>query len=323
MIKVYCPNLSNTEIGGGWTFLRNLNKASKLATSNFELVSDLRKSDVLFAFSPTTIDASTISEAKKLGKRFILRIDGVPEDSRNSGKGTKRLVEYARQADYIVYQTDFVNQTVGRILRSMDVRAESNVIMNGVDTDVFNPTGPKLPLIGVEGTIKILHVNYRKDNNKRYEAVLAMYRELWTYRHDVTLVLMGRYPTEWQDYNMGFFAGESFVRIGVTTDETYKAMVMRSCDLFYYPSFADPSPNVVMEAMASGLEVYCEPYGGSNDITQFLAQSIHEFDPKDITQLDKRMLVSGGGTMRDIAVKEYNLAKLAERYSHLFLKVAG
>jgi hypothetical protein len=59
-----------------------------------------------------------------------------------------------------------------------------------------------------EGKVKILHINYRKDNNKRVEEVVQMYRELWTVRHDTNLLLMGRYPTEWVQYDMGFFAGE-------------------------------------------------------------------------------------------------------------------
>lgn len=257
-MKIYVPNISNTSIGGGWTFLANLNKAAQLS-GLFELTDDQNDFDVLFAFAPTTIDGETIARAKKAGKPFVLRMDGVPEDSRNSGRGTRRMVEYALQADFIVYQTEFIQRTIGRILHDLGVKAPGKVIYNGVDTEKFTPKGSKLPL---EGKLKILHVNYRKDNNKRVEEVVQMYREVWTYRKDTNLILMGRYPTEWASYGMGFFAGERAKTLGVVTDDSYKAMVMRSCDVLFYPSYADPAPNVVLEAMACGLPIYYQPYGG-------------------------------------------------------------
>jgi glycosyltransferase involved in cell wall biosynthesis len=54
----------------------------------------------------------------------------------------------------------------------------------------------------------------------------------------------------------------------VVTDEKYKAMVMRSCDLLFYPSYADPAPNVVLEAMACGLPIIYQPYGGVHEMVK-------------------------------------------------------
>lgn len=242
--------------------MRNLQKASSMI-EELELVDSPEDYDILFAFAPTTIDGETIQRAKRAGKPFVLRMDGVPEDSRNSGRGTRRMVEYAKEADFIVYQTDFVQRTVGRMLRDFGVNSKSKVIHNGVDTDVYTPEGEKLPF---EGKLKILHINYRKDNNKRVEEVIQMYRESWTWRKDTNLIMVGRYPTEWEGYNMGFFGGEKFKRLGVVTDEAYKAMIMRSCDLFFYPSYADPAPNVILEAMACGLPIYYQAHGGADEM---------------------------------------------------------
>jgi glycosyltransferase involved in cell wall biosynthesis len=316
-MKIFVPNISNTKIGGGWTFLKNFQKASVLA--GFTVTDNPTDYDILFAFAPTTIDGGTIQKAKDSGKPFVLRLDGVPEDSRNSGSGTRKLVEYSSLADHLVYQTQFVKNTLGRILVDMGIDKPSNIIYNGVDTDVFTPEGPKMPL---KGDLKILHVNYRKDNNKRYEEVVAMYRELWTYRKDVNLVLMGRYPTEWQDYGMGFFNGEHVSRYGVITDDEQKAMIMRSCDVFFYPSFADPSPNVVLEAMACGVPVVYNPYGGTKELVHYGGIALDH----DELSFDRIIRCFNPNEKfkdyaREVAEQEFSLPIMGENYKLLFERV--
>lgn len=258
-MRIHIPYNSNQEIGGGYTFYRNFIKGSSNLNDLTVNNSESDGHEILFAFSPTTINGETIERSKKTGAKFVLRIDGVPEDSRNSGRGTRQLVEYATKADLIIYQSVFIDQTVGRILRENNISARSVVVRNGVDTEVFNLNGGKANL---QGDPKILNIAYRKDNNKRYEEVLAMFREYWTYNKKAKLHLLGRYPTEWLRHNMGFFNGENHSRLGVFHDDNAKALFIRSCDVFFFPSFADPAPNVVLEAMACGLPVIFNPYGG-------------------------------------------------------------
>lgn len=290
-MKIFAPSISNQSIGGGYTFYKNFLKAMSLFP-DVDFVQEENQADILFAFSPTTISGEIIERAKKSGTKFVLRIDGIPEDNRNSGKGTRRLIEYALKADFIIYQTNFVLQTVGRILSDNGVECPSKVVHNGVDTDIFTPDGPK---VAFPGSPKILHINYRKDNNKRYEEVVQMYRELWTHRKDTNLLLMGRYPTEWMDYNMGFFNGERFQRLGVVEDEKVKAQYIRSCDVFFYPSYADPSPNVVLEVLACGVPVIYQGYGGVAELVRGAGISIN-------TKIDYQYMIESfiNPTVRDL-----------------------
>ncbi len=262
-MKIHIPYISDQQVGGGYTFFRNFSKAATQYFPEWQLVPEEQPHDILFAFSPTTVSGEVIERSKNSGARFVLRMDGVPEDSRNSGRGTRRLVEYALKADLIIYQSEFVYRTVGAILRNNGVVTPHSIVHNGVDTDVFKPDDTK---IGFVGKPNILSIAYRKDNNKRYEEVLAMYREYWLSNKQANLVLVGRYPSEWQDYNMGFFNGERHQRLGIVTDNVAKAAMMRSCDFLFYPSFADPAPNVVLEAVACGVPVMYNPYGGSHEI---------------------------------------------------------
>lgn len=264
-MKIHIPYISDQQIGGGYTFYRNFTKAMADHMPDWQLVPEAIKHDVLFAFSPTTVSGEVIARSKAAGARFVLRMDGVPEDSRNSGRGTRRLIEYSLQADLIIYQSEFVYNTVGKILRNNGATKPHAIVRNGVDTDIFTPEGEKIAFVGKPN---ILSIAYRKDNNKRYEEVLAMYREYWMDNKNANLVLIGRYPSEWQDYNMGFFNGERHQRLGIVTDLKAKAAMMRSCDLMFYPSFADPAPNVVLEALACGVPILYNAYGGTREILE-------------------------------------------------------
>lgn len=315
-VKVYIPNISRTDIGGGWTFLANLIKSEKHMDA-IQFVEDEASADILLAFAPTTVDGETIERFKKQGKKFILRMDGVPEDNRNSGKGTRRMIEYASKADLIIYQTNFVKETVGRILKMNGVNTRERVIMNGVDTDVFTSEGDKMRF---EGGIKIAHMAFRKDNNKRYEEVVQFYREIWTHRQDVNLILIGRYPTEWEQYNMGFFNGERFKRMGIVQDDAYKSMLLRSCDVFFYPSYADPAPNAVLEAMACGLPIIYQSYGG---VAEMVPNSGHGNFPIGSSSymdlLESAVDKDKSRPNRKYALEHYSLPMMAVRYEEAII----
>lgn len=314
-MKIHIPCVSNQTIGGGYTFYNNFVKALALHYPEVEIVGEDQKHDILFAFSATTVQGETIERSKVSGAKFILRMDGVPEDSRNSGRGTRRLVEYSLKADRIVYQTAFIRDTLGVILKNNGVKVPYTVIRNGVDTDIFKPDGEK---IGFHGKPNILHIAYRKDNNKRYEEVLAMYREYFMHNKEANLLLLGRYPTEWQDYNMGFFNGERYQRLGIVQDIKVKATMIRSADLLFYPSFADPAPNVVLEALASGVPVIYNAYGGVHELVVDAGKAI-SYDKTFTSQIeyitDNLKLYKQSALIRGL---DHTLKKMIDEYVFFF-----
>jgi len=315
-MRIHVPYISDQNIGGGYTFYDNFIKAMTDKYPEVQFVPESEDHDILFAFSCTTVNGETIERSKKRGAKFILRMDGVPEDNRNSGRGSRRLVEYSLLADHIVYQSEFTLRTVGRILQNNGVECPRSIIRNGVDTDVFTPDGDK---IGIHGSPKILHIAYRKDPNKRYEEVVAMYREYFMSNKEANLVLLGRYPTEWMTYNMGFFNGERHQRLGIVSDRATKAMMIRSCDFMFYPSFADPAPNVVLEALACGLPVIYAGYGGTQELVGMKAG--FPIDPLDnYTEQINHILKNKeqfASQARAIAL-DHSLGMMAIKYKEVF-----
>lgn len=314
-MRIHIPYISDQNIGGGYTFYRNFIKAFQESYEDVEFVSENEQHDILFVFGVTTVNGETIERSKKQGARFVLRMDGVPEDSRNSGRGTRRLVEYALQADHIVHQSLFTKTTVGMLLKANGVECPHAIIHNGVDLSTYTPDGPK---VAFTGEPKILHMAYRKDNNKRYEEVLAMYREYFSRNKNANLILLGRYPTEWMTYNMGFFNGERHQRLGIQPGGKEKATMIRSCDFMFYPSFADPAPNTALEVMACGVPILYQPYGGTAEMVGDAGMPIDytkSFTEQIEEMIEKRELFQANAKRRR---EDFSLEVMAAKYRNVF-----
>jgi len=244
-------------IGGGPTFLRNFKEVS--TQMGHEIVKE--SWDVALACGATMVQREDWEKAKKKGP-VVLRVDGIPEDWRNRGTGWPRLKDYARDADVVIYQSCFVRNTVGRLLGR-----DGAVIYNGVNKSVFKPAGPKFPRFG---NPSILHINYRKDPNKRWDEVIVRFREFKINNPGATITFVGNYPREIVEYEFGMLDWErnkDWQHLGAISDREELAKVMRSADLFAWPSFADPCPNTLIEAMACGCKpLWINNYGGQREI---------------------------------------------------------
>ncbi len=242
-MKVLIPCDTNPNgISGGLTFIRNFKRGLEELGHT---ISDIGGHICLIP-GATMVKRETFYNIKKQ-MPVVLRIDGIPEDWRNRGSGTTRLKEYAKEADALVYQSEFSLDYVGSLLGR-----KGAVIYNGVDYSIFSPSGEEADL--PKGNPRILHIMYRQDPNKRPEEVITFYRSVQMLNKEARLILVGRYPKDWANYKFGFFAGEHYTHIE-SAREHELAKIMRACDVMWYPSFADPCPNIVLEALACGLPV--------------------------------------------------------------------
>jgi glycosyltransferase involved in cell wall biosynthesis len=270
-IKICIPNFDKQKIGGGWSFLTNFINGAR---EGFILCDSVDMADVLFIPAPTMVDRSYVERAKTLGKKIVLRIDGVPENWRNRGTGWSRTKEFADMADVVIYQSKFIRNTVGSLLeQTLKKQLNNKIILNGVDTEVFNPQGEKNPQFGDPS---YLYVNYRKgEHNKRVEEVIERFRYLKLIKRHATLTLVGNYPKEqflwdskhWDFGMLDMVEGIDWQYLGIISDRNALAKIMRSCDYLAFPSFADPCPNTLIEGLACGLRpVWVNDYGGAKEI---------------------------------------------------------
>lgn len=244
MIKIYIPNNSNTTIGGGFTFLRNLKKALK---DEIEFVDTWQECDIVFIFSITTIDKGEIHEAVKDGKKLVLRVDNIPRRSRNKRQSpAERLKEFGELADQVIYQSHWAMAYAGYFA------GEGVVILNGVDTDIFNEKGRD------SNGKTYLYVNYNDNPNKRFDEALYIFDMDWRLDNDLQLVVAGNVPKiylENPEYNWDIPTNALVVYDGIKNTPEEMAELYKKCDVLLYPSFAEACPNVVAEAMACGCRV--------------------------------------------------------------------
>jgi glycosyltransferase involved in cell wall biosynthesis len=273
------------KIGGGLTFFRNLTRG--LNELNIEYTHDIEDQwDVALVCGATMVKRSKFDKAKLMGK-VVIRIDGVPEDWRNRGTGWSRLRDYARESHSVIYQSEFSKNTTGRLVG----RKDGSVIPNGVDKSIFRPDGEKFPEFG---SPSILYCNYRKgENNKRVEEAVERFRQFKIDNPKSTMTFVGNFSKKqfrWDEIDWDFSLldmerGGDWQYVGIIGNREELAKIMRSCDKLAFPSFADPAPNTLIEALHCGLEpIWTCPYGSTDEIISLFKDG-YDFSLSHMTEL--------------------------------------
>ncbi len=304
-MKVYLPNDSRMSIGGGWRFRENLIKGSK---GLFEITDSLNDADISLIAGATMVLPETFTKLKEKTK-VILRLDGVPEAWRNDGRTWGRFKHYFEASDGVVCQSEFVKMTTFDWLHKVTKECPRwCVIMNGVDKNIFKKEGDKIDF-GKEaiadgtymgkrknGVRVVLNINSRKDENKRIEEVITRYRYEKLKEPNLVLVLAGKYPTYLTENQFGLYdyeRGKDWFYLGVMDDPEKVADLMRSCDEFWFPSFADPCPNVLIEALHCGCKImYAPSFGSTEEITNLFEKGY-----------------------------DFGLENMSRRYQHFFMEI--
>jgi len=227
--------------------------------------------DILFILTPTSIDSfDFIDNAKKLGKKIVLRIDNLCKPSRNKRyRPFEKMVRLATLADQVIYQSDWARTYIawGKM------PSKGTVILNGVNEDVFKKEGKARDLTGGKAYGDIfLVLTSSSDPCKRLHESLAIFEHEYRKASEggtkpVKLIVAGRLPDEYHvrkmQSNWDFVRGEESEYIGELHSSQEVARVMRGCTQLLFPSFNDAAPNTVLEARACGLNTLISLSGGS------------------------------------------------------------
>lgn len=243
MIKIYNPNISSQEIGGGWTFKRNFEAALK---DQAIFVDKLALADVLFISSLMIVDKNDVYNAKRAGKKILLRVDNMPRKSRNQrSTPSERMKEFAHLADHVIYQSKWAQDWIGSFLG-----VQGTVIYNSVNENVFytkeKPTSDDK---------HYLVVQYNRDENKRIPEAFDLFTKAWQENPKSHLTIAGRFSPELVNAGFDFFRGEPIEYKGVIENPNRMADLMRSCDTLIYPTYSDACPNTVIEALMCGMDI--------------------------------------------------------------------
>ena len=302
------------------------------------LVRNRRSIDVVHAHG-TFQHAFASIVCRLIGKRSVLKIAMGNSDiafhrqGRAWGRANRFLV---RQFDrYIATSREVYSECCAQGLDESRIR----MIPNGVDTDLFRPSSspherhderqslgiPDRPVVCFVGII---------DARKNVDGLLRVWRAVIRGGATGHLLIIGPEPTgsdgrptEFCRRQQQFVAdeglGETVSFLGRQVDV---APYLRSSDIFFFPSRREGMPNVLLEAMASGLACIASRIGGSMDLIDDHKNGLL-FDVDDeegmaeglaLLLRDPSKVATLGRAARRAAVDRFSLAATAEKYVELY-----
>jgi glycosyltransferase involved in cell wall biosynthesis len=202
--------------------------------------------DVLFANS-WVVPYETVRRVKVLRPlvRVAQRVDGSSRDYGGYRSGDTGQARVNLLADVTIFQSAY--SKVSTTTKFHVVAQDGPVIHNPVDLALFNPDGARLRMASGRPAVACAcwSTNRRKGTRDLDRLAAA--------HPDVDFLLCGRFE--------GLQLRPNLIHLG-HTNRSDLALALRSCDVFLNLSENDPAPNVVSEAMASGLPVLFRDSGG-------------------------------------------------------------
>lgn len=305
-MRVLAPGIERKDVGGGGTFLHNLQKGLK-QFFGVELVSE-GDYDILLIAGASLCKREVVEEACEKGKKVILRIDNLLEDSRNKNTGMTRIREFAKFCDVVVYQSKWAK----RLMKPYC--GDGMVIYNGVDTDVFFPREKKKDWEDV----RIFYSKFSRNEVKNFSNVQYFFRDYWLDSDNATLVLVGKFNDETRriDHPFEFHNDERWEYKGVITDKKEMADVMRGCDVAYLPYDFDACSNTILECLACGLPVLHHDTGGTPEIAEMIGGYSYDYMETAYWNVN-RVLQTCEVNQKELKEK-FGLEKMTGEYYKLF-----
>jgi glycosyltransferase involved in cell wall biosynthesis len=239
-----CVPIEQRPEGGMYTFIGNL--TAYLDAQGIEYTRDVNDEyDVLFVNSwvvPYRVVASV--KRRRRNVTVVQRVDGSAVDYGRLGDGDARQARVNLLADVTIFQSEYCRYSTREKYRV--IAQDGPVIYNPVDTVRFAPAAGDAR---AGARWRIASASFSTNRMKG----LAEVGELADEHADIDFVLCG--PVE------GIRPRANLQQLG-HLDRHTMAETLSSCDVFLNLSQNDPCPNVVIEALASGLPVLYKPSGG-------------------------------------------------------------
>jgi len=248
-MKIHLARYEDHRLGGGWTFQKNLIKA---LGDKYE--PQYEKADWFFIASASMIAREEVEQAKRDGKKILLRVDNILRNSRNRSTGMPKMRDYANIADVVVYQSEFAKNLLKPYLNK-----DGSVIINGADTAIYHDRGRR-----PNKNVRYLFSRYSRDETKNWEIARSTFQQRYLeHGGRAELKIIGRYSRDMHEANFDFYMNERYKYLGVSSDPNYLANLYRDTDYFLYTYWNDACSNTLIEALLCGCQIDDE-YGMAN-----------------------------------------------------------
>jgi glycosyltransferase involved in cell wall biosynthesis len=262
--------------------------------------------------------------ARRRGAAVILNQDGVGYPAWNPG-GWQEFNEPLRvalhAADHVLYQSAFCRRDADRYLGATKTPAE--VLHNPADVVRFTPApeppvGPSTVLVAGDQT-----------SPGRLVLALRTFAALRSALPDARLLVTGRLPPDGDAIVATAGLGSAVQLVGRYSQADAPALY-RQAHVLLHTKVNDPCPNVVLEALASGLPVVYPASGGTPELVGEAGVAVpHEESHEVLLQPSADAMAEGvvaalgdrerlSRLARQRAVERFSLERWLERHAELF-----
>ncbi|MBN8655561.1 MAG: glycosyltransferase family 4 protein [Anaerolineae bacterium] len=293
--------------------------------------------NLLYAVSSVAhpLQIEILAQAKRKGLKIVVNQNGVAfpawdgDNYQASNRSLKQIISFA---DFIIYQSQFCKDSAERYISPPDVPNE--IIYNPVDPRLFSPDARSAK----PDTLTML---LGGNQYEKYRLELAL-QTLQTLRRDVPnakLIVTGNLwlPRDeaeaWTKQALHNMNLAEHVTFTGTYAQTNAPKLYSQAHLLLHTKYADPSPGLVLEAMALGMPVVHLDNGGVPELVGDAGVGVpvqHDWDkinlPNPQTMADAVMQVYDrhqefSKKARQRAVDLFSLEKFIAWHKEIFEKV--
>ncbi len=198
-----------------------------------------------------------------------------------------------------------VSQGLARAVQALGVAGEKVALVpNGINRACFypRPQAPARASLGVPNHARLVLFVGALVKTKGVEDLLAAFASAAVHQPDLQLAMVGTGALRARCEQMAeAFPGRVFVTGALPAAQV--AQWMAACDLLTLPSYNEGTPNVVLEALASGRPVVATRVGGIPDVLtdDALGQLVPKQDPVALAEAWHRVFKGGSGTPQHIS----------------------
>lgn len=333
-MKIFLP-FQTKGIGGTVTFAKKFKKGME-AHGHKVFFEEPKEYDILFLIVQAPF--RYLFNAKRQGKKIVQRLDGTYYWSVSSWKfplfNLKAAIIRHFFADFTIYQSEYSKYCAEKFLgKKRD--DPSALIYNGVDLDLFSPTG-KTRNIRENPNQQIF---FTASAFRRKDQIVPIIKAIEIYRRKYTdnflLLVAGSFspeltsiPKQWSHYNNIRFLGK--------IDNDDLPAYERSADVFLFTHLNPPCPNNIIEAMACGLPICGVADGAMEEIVKTGKNGLlvpisgnafwnmRDIDTENFADNIHSIIVSQDSfstESRRIAQERFSLETMLERYAKILEKL--
>ncbi|MBI4349618.1 MAG: glycosyltransferase family 4 protein [Elusimicrobia bacterium] len=284
--------------GGGFRFLRNLEAYLDRRSIPWTR-SVASRARVLFVnawHTPwTTVAAAALLRPDVT---VVHRVDGAAADYGRDPAADRAQSRVDRLTDLTIFQSSYCRHSTRE--KFPVIRTDGPVIHNPVDVEVFRPDGKRAPLPAFGGP-RVCAVTWSTNPRKGAGAVYALAQAL----PEIQFVLCGRFEDPPTTAN---------VVVRGILDAPELAATLRSCDVLVTFAENEACPNVVLEALASGLPVLYRDSGATAELVADCGYPVTLDDLPDRLRMAMSRKAELGARARQHAITSFAPDLVFRRY---------